>query len=148
MKWFWILLVLFITGCKEYYDPPAITDNPGFLVVDGFLNGGGDSTYIKLSHTRNLNDTGSKNPELNASILVEGDQHTQIPLINLGDGRYSNLLPLIPSEKYRITIQTSDGSKYQSDYTPFKITPAIDGVYWEEDSTDVRFFLNTHDHQS
>ncbi len=142
---FFIWLIGF--GCREYYEPPVLKNNPHLLVVDGFLNSSPDSTYIKLSYTRNLRDTAPAVPALNATLMVEGDQNTLIPLYENGKGLYGNLLPLKTSEKYRLSIITSDGTKYQSDYVPFKQTPPIDSISWEQDSSDVRFYINTHDPQ-
>jgi len=148
MKYSGLIVILICFGCREYYEPPALKNNPGFLVVDGFLNSSPDSTYIKLTYTRNLADTAPAVPALNASLVVEGDQNTLIPLNEKGNGVYSNLLSLKTSEKYRLTITTSDGAKYQSDYVPFKQTPPIDSLTWEQDSGQVKFYINTHDLQN
>jgi hypothetical protein len=147
MKYSVLFICLISFGCREYYEPPVLKNNPRLLVVDGFLNSSPDSTYIKLSYTRNLRDTAPAVPVLNATLMVEGDQSTLIPFYENGKGLYGNLLPLKTSEKYRILITTSDGTKYQSDYVPFKQTPAIDSISWEQDSSDVRFYINTHDPQ-
>jgi hypothetical protein len=148
MKKIGIILLLVCAGCKEYYEPPALKNNPDFLVVDGFLNTAPDSTYIKLTHTRNLADTAPGMPELNASLVVEGDQNTLIPLTEIGNGLYGNRTPLNTGEKYRLSIHTSGGREYRSDFVPFKQTPAIDSLTWEEDSLGVNFFVNTHDPQN
>src|SRR5882762_4563406 len=117
-----LFLALICFGCREYYEPSSFKNNPGFLVVDGFLKGGQDSTYIKLSYTRSLRDTARSVSALNASLMAEGDQNTLIPLTELGNGVYGNLLSLKTSEKYRLSISTADGRKYQSDWVPFKQT--------------------------
>ena len=148
MKWIGLFVILLYSGCKENYEPPSVKNNPHFLVVDGFLNNSPDSTYIKLSHSRNLQDTGSKFPETGASLLVEGDQNTRIPLAEISDGVYGNILHLNVSEKYRLTINTNDGKQYQSDFVPFKQTPPIDSLTWEQDTLGVQFYLNTHDPQN
>ena len=148
MKMVGLFVILFTVGCKEYYDPPVIKNNPDFLVVDGFLNAAPDSTYIKLTHTRNLVDTAPGVPELNASLLAEGDQGTLIPLTETGNGFYGNLLPLNTAEKYRLSINTSGGRQYRSDFVPFKKTPPIDSLTWDQDTSWVRFHVNTHDPQN
>ena len=148
MKYSSLFVWLIYCGCREYYEPPVLKNNPRLLVVDGFLNSTPDSTYIKLSYTRNLRDTAPSVPALNATLMVEGDQNTMIPLYEKGQGIYGNLLPLRTSEKYRLSITTSDGTKYQSDYVPFRQTPQIDSISWEQDTSSVRFFLNTHDPQN
>ena len=148
MKYSGLFIWLIGLGCREYYEPTVLKNNPRLLVVDGFLNSSPDSTYIKLTYTRNLRDTAPSVPALNATLLVEGDQNTLIPLYENGKGLYGNLLPLKTSEKYRLSITTSDGTKYQSDYVPFKQTPPIDSISWDQDSSDVRFYVNTHDPQN
>ena len=148
MKYSGLFIWLIGLGCREYYEPTVLKNNPRLLVVDGFLNSSPDSTYIKLTYTRNLRDTAPSVPALNATLLVEGDQNTLIPLYENGKGLYGNLLPLKTSEKCRLSITTSDGTKYQSDYVPFKQTPPIDSISWDQDSSDVRFYVNTHDPQN
>jgi len=143
-----LFIWLICFGCREYYEPPVLKNNPRLLVVDGFLNSSPDSTSIKLTYTRNLSDTAPAVPVLNATLLVEGDQNTLVPLFDNGKGIYGNLVSLKTSEKYRLSITTSDGRKYQSDYVPFEQPPPIDSISWEQDTSDVRFYINTHDPQN
>ena len=145
MKYTGLFGFLICLGCRQYYEPPALKNTPDFLVVEGFLTGSPDSTYITLTHTRSLKDTAPGSPELKASLVVEGDQNTITALPEIGNGLYGNLLNLTSSEKYRLTILTADGRKYQSDYVPFKQTPAIDSLTWEQDNSEVSFYINTHD---
>ena len=148
MKFFGLFLILICLGCRENYEPPALKNAPDFLVVDGFITGSPDSTYITLTHTRSLRDTAPGVPELNASMVVEGDQNTSVQLPGIGNGRYGNLLNLNPSENYRLTISTENGRKYQSDFVPFRQTPAIDSLTWEQDPARVNLFIHTHDPQN
>ncbi len=48
MKYSGLFIWLIGFGCREYYEPPVLKNNPRLLVVDGFLNSSPDSTYIKL----------------------------------------------------------------------------------------------------
>jgi hypothetical protein len=148
LKYFCLIFWLICLGCREYYEPPVLKHNPNFLVVDGFLTSSPDSTQFRLTYTRNLSDTALPIPALHANMLVEGDQNTVISLNETGNGIYSNLLFLKTSEKYRLTITTSDGARYQSDFVPFKQTPAIDSISWKEDTSKVSFYINTHDPQN
>ena len=131
--------------CKEIYTPPAIKNNPGFLVVDGLLTSAPDSTYITLTRTRNLSDTIPSPPESNAIVIAEGETSGTLPLIEIRAGVYGNLLSLDSSQKYRLTIRTSSGVNYSSDFIPFKITPAIDSLSWKEDTAQVSIRVSTHD---
>ncbi len=145
------LLLFFIPvylGCRQYYDPPDSKKNVHYLVVDGILNSSPDSTYIKLSYTRNLNDTSAGVPVINATMLVEGDQNTLVLLPEIRNGVYGGGLTLNRSEKYRLSINTTDGRQYLSDFVPYKQTPAIDSISWDEDDQQVNFYVNTHDPQN
>jgi Domain of unknown function (DUF4249) len=135
-------------ACREEYEPPALKNSPHFLTVDGFLNNYPDTTYIRLSFTRNLNDTAPGQPEPGAILLVEGDQNTLIPFQEKEKGLYISLLNLNTAEKYRLRIKTSEGRVYLSDFVPFKQTPAVDSLSWQEDTAGVYFYINTHDPQN
>jgi hypothetical protein len=148
MKYLVLLTMLILPGCKEYYEPPALKNTPHYLVVDGILTNSPDSTYITLTYTRSLQDTAPSSPELNATIVVEGDKNTMITLPEIGMGRYGNLLNLNVSEHYRLNIITSDGRKYSSEYVPYRQTPPIDTLSWTQDSSEVNFYLDTHDPQN
>jgi len=148
MKYFGLFLILICMGCREYYEPPALKNTPKYLVVEGLLTSSPDSTFITLTYTRSLIDSAPGSPELNARLIVEGDQNTSIPLTGIGNGRYGNLLTLNPNEKYRLSIATEAGSKYLSDYVSFKQTPPIDSLSWEQDTSQVKFYINTHDPQN
>ncbi len=138
-----------ITCCKQVYEPPAITTTNHFLVVDGVIVTGPDSTSIKLSRTRNLGDTVPPIPELQATVNVVGESGDTYPLYDQGDGRYYTFgLNLNNGEKYQLKINTFDGKQYESDFVPVRSTPPIDSLSWEQDSSrDVHVFLNTHDPQ-
>ena len=143
-----LFILVMAAGCRQSYNPPSIKNNPNFLVVDGFLNGNPDSTFITLTRTRNLIDSVPGIPESGASLTVEGDDYSSVPVKELGNGVYSSILSLHTFQKYRLNIKTTDGQEYVSDFVPFKQTPAIDSVSWKEDSTDVSIFVNTHDPQN
>ena len=137
------------TGCRQLYEPPAIKANDNYLVVDGFLNAGNDSTRITLTRTRNLIDTVLTKPELSASVLIEGDGGYTNQLTDLGSGVYgAGNLNLNNNQQYRIRIATNNGSQYLSDFIPVKQTPPIDSVNWQYDSSGVNIYLNTHDPQN
>ena len=145
IRFFISIYLLCNIHCKEAYTPPAVKNNPGFLVVDGFLTSVPDSTYITLTRTRNMADTSTAPPETNAVVTVEGEFSGTMPLPEIRAGIYGNLLPLDIFQKYRLTIRTSGGAAYSSDFIPFKITPPIDSLSWKEDSNQVSIMVSTHD---
>ncbi len=147
MKYISLLLICF-SSCRQVYDPPALKNSPHYLVVDGFLNNFPDSTSIRLSFTRNLNDTAPGQPETGAVLMIEGDRNSHIPLQEQQNGRYTGLLNLNTTENYRLRITTSQSKVYMSDYVPFKQTPPVDSLTWREDTSAVYFYIHTHDPQN
>jgi hypothetical protein len=140
-----ILLTGFVNSCREAYEPPAIRVKTNFLVVDGIINSGQDSTIITLSRTKSLTDSSfTIIPELNASVFVEEEGGNSYFLSPLGNGQYA-IGPTIlnNSKRYRLKIQAA-GNFYSSDYVPVKQTPAVDSVSWEQPG-NLTFYVNTHD---
>jgi hypothetical protein len=145
-KCLFIGAIFYFDGCKEVYIPPAITANNNFLVVDGFINYGQDSTIIRLSRSRSLIDTIRTVPELNAQVTVEGQGSEIYPLNEVGNGEYGiDQLNLNIHQLYRIRITTNTGEQYLSDFVPVKPTPAIDSINWIRQDDGVHIFINTHD---
>lgn len=149
MKNYFLLLIL-ICGCKEVYNPPLKNPSTNYLVVDGNIIAGGDSTFIRLSKTTAVNDTGGINkPEYNASVIVESEDGESYQLSPLNDGMYAAALSINQNKNYRIHIETSDRKEYASDYVPVKLTPPIDSVSWKVDNTNsVNIYVTTHDAQN
>ena len=133
-------------GCVEKYDPPVTRADKNFLVVDGYINNGTDSTIIKLSRTRNLGDTVSAVPELNARLVVEKDGAFYFQLQELGGGRYAHPGQLLDnSSKYRVRITSAQGKEYLSDEVSVVQTPPIDSISLIPRADGVTFAVNTHD---
>ena len=121
-------------ACKEQYTlPPNVTGKHNFLVVEGYINVGQDTTFIRLTHSRGLNDTAELIAETGANLTVESDAGGNYPLTEQGGGNY--YVPFIAGSndaKYRLVINTGDGKKYASEFVQSKIAPAIDSISWEE----------------
>src|ERR1700748_2870696 len=108
-----LILVIFALGCKKPYDPPVITSNTTYLVVEGTINPGRDSTVITLSHTVNISSKIALSAVTGASVAVVSDQNATYPLYETGNGNYVSAgLNLDNSPKYRLTIKTSEGKQY------------------------------------
>ncbi|HVG13911.1 MAG TPA: DUF4249 domain-containing protein [Chitinophagaceae bacterium] len=140
------VLIIFLSGCKEKFEPniPARTQN--HLVVEGFINANGP-TRIKLSRTVPLSVKRNFVPELNARVWVESDDNTTPFVVpQKSEGVYaSGALPINAIKKYRIRITTSDNKEYVSSFVPVKQTPAIDSISWKQEDGGVRIYANTHD---
>lgn len=47
----YLVLLIVAGGWKKPYNPPAVAVNSAFLVVEGIINSGSDSTIIKIGRT-------------------------------------------------------------------------------------------------
>ncbi|HVS91386.1 MAG TPA: DUF4249 domain-containing protein [Mucilaginibacter sp.] len=138
-------------SCRKLYNPPAIRAPNAYLVVEGAVNAGSDSTIIKLSRTVNLSATTKSSPEKNAFVAVDGDQGVSYPLTEIKPGTYAVAgLNLDRTHKYRLNIRTSDGKQYASDFVPVVDAPPIDSVGFDSKGTQasgagVNIYVSTHD---
>jgi hypothetical protein len=143
---FYFILVLSLTCCKKPYNPPVVASANSYLVVEGVINSGSDSTIIKLSKTVNINAKTTVNALGDAAVVVENDQNGAWPLLSDGAGNYTSPgLNLPPGPRYRIHITTPGGSQYVSDYQPIKFTPPVDSIGYTLGNTGVNLYVNTHD---
>jgi hypothetical protein len=140
------VLVLALFCCKKLYNPPASSSPNSYLVVEGVINPGNDSTVIKISRTVKLNDKITDNPVLGATVTVESDQNSSVTLydINNNGHYYSPGLNLSSSQKYRLRIKTNT-SEYLSDFAEVKLAPPIDSVGYKVQNGIVNLYVNTHD---
>jgi hypothetical protein len=133
-------------GCKKPYIPPVIAATTTYLVVEGVINTGPDSTIINLSRTVNLTSTITKNPQAHATVTVENDQNGSFPLTEITPGKYvSPGLNLDNTRKYRLRIKTPDNNQYLSDFVPVKITPPIDSIGFNIAGSNLQIYANAHD---
>lgn len=141
----YLLLLLLSLGCKEKYISPVVSPATGYLVVEGIINSGPGETIITLSRSTQLNKQAILF-ETGASVSVEGEDNSRFLLKEASAGKYSVAnLNLSSSKKYRLSISTKDGKKYQSDFSSVNFNPPIDSVNWKRNGRDVQLFVNTHD---
>lgn len=138
---------MLFTACKDAYNPHLKNANYNYLVVEGNIIAGNDSTIIHLTTTSIINDTSKAQPETNATIMVESKAGDKYSLIEQSAGVYSAPpLNINPVEKYRLHIFTANGKEYASDFEPVIQTPSIDSVSWKVNSKNgVDIYVNTHD---
>jgi len=144
-----LLLISFFICCRKPYNPPAITGNEGYLVVEGVVNAESDSTTIKLTRTVNIANNVTANPVLHAVVTVENDQGLSFPLTETVNGNYTSPgLNLNNSRTYRLTIKKANNKQYQSDFVPLIVTPPIDSIGYNivnNPVTGIQVYVNTHD---
>ena len=134
--------------CKKPYLPPVIASAPSYLVVEGAINTGLDSTIIHLSNTIALSspDGTTPPPVLNATVVIQSDANANYPLTSSGNGYYTTTgLNLSASNKYRLQITISDNKVYRSDFVAVKNAQAIDSLSYQVENNGVQINVNTHD---
>jgi len=138
--------VLLILSCKKPYSPRIISTSQNYLVVEGLINSGNDSTVIKLSRTVSLNSNASSTVENGAIVTVEDDQSNSYPLTQVGAGTYASApLPVDYTRTYRVRIKTNDGNEYLSDLVQAKASPPIDSVGFQVAGNSLNIYVNAHD---
>ena len=141
-----ILLVL-AAGCKEKFDLPTDSPDTGYLVIEGVISPGPQTTRIDLSRTNKANSS-TKQFEKKALVQVEGDDNSVQTLPETFDGAYTSVLNIDNAKQYRLRIKTSDGNEFLSDYVGVKVTPPIDSISWVRQTDGVQLQFNTHDPQN
>jgi hypothetical protein len=133
-------------GCKKAYNPKMVASANNYLVVEGVINTGTDSSVIKLSRTVPVSSKTSKMPELGASITIISDANISYPVVEKGNGVYMGaIINSHSTAKYSLKIFTKDGKSYQSDFVPAKNSPPIDSVYYKALPNALNIYADTHD---
>jgi hypothetical protein len=141
-----VVFILFIISCKTPYSPGVISSPGQYLVVEGIINSGSDSTIIKLSYTVNLSSTVTLNPVAHAVVAVQSDQNATFPLTETANGNYvSPGLSLNSANKYRLSIKTANNEQYYSDYVPVLNSPPLDSVYFTIANNGIVINTASHD---
>src|ERR1700761_2116624 len=143
---FVVIAGIIISSCKKPYNPPAVKNPNSYLVVEGIINSGGDSTIIKISRTININQTGVDSVS-DATVTVEDNQNGSVSLVQKSKGIYfSPKLAIDKSRQYRLRIKTG-GEEYLSDFAPVQTTPPIDSVGFtipNNGMPGMQVYINTH----
>jgi len=142
------LTVVFLSNCKQVFEPPVIKENLGALIVDGFINNSADTTFIRLSRTKRIGDFGNNPGEKGASLALEDESGNVLyNFLELNDSAVYAVpgMTLDFNSKYRLRIFTANGHEYLSDAIPVLKTPPIDSIGWIRDDKGVTIHVNTHD---
>jgi hypothetical protein len=141
-----VLMLAINSSCTKPYDPGQIKSVTGYLVVEGVIGAGTDSTKIRLSRTVSLTADSALNPVNGATVTIQGNDNSSYSLTAGAGGVYSSpSLNIDNTKQYRIDIKTTNGSEYQSDYVPVKITPPIDTVGYIVQNNELEIYANAHD---
>jgi len=134
-----------IPSCKKPYNPSAINSPGTYLVIEGVINSGNDSTVITITHTVNLSQVAADSVA-GAIVTVEDNQGGSVPLIAQKKGIYvSPGLVINKTLQYRLRVKTTDNQVYLSDFESVITTPPIDSAGFKIQNGGLGVFVNTHD---
>jgi hypothetical protein len=144
-----LISTFFVVGfcaCRKPYIPPAISAPQNYLVVEGVIDPGSDSTIIKLSKTVSLSASTTTNAVLNATVTIQSSQgQSSWQLQGDGQGNYTSPgLNLPQGAQYRLSVSVNN-ENYASDYVPVNLSPPIDSVGYYVTSGGAQIYVNTHD---
>lgn len=145
---FFVVLMLLLDGCIQPFSPPEVNSPDTFLVIDGFLNTGQDTSKIELRRTQNTNETAAPLIETGAVVSVESETGETYNFSEISKGAY--ILPPYPfnqSVRYRLRVKTKAAKEYLSDYVIVSQTPPIDSITYKVDPNldAMVFYINAHD---
>ncbi|CAG5007390.1 hypothetical protein DYBT9275_04035 [Dyadobacter sp. CECT 9275] len=137
-----------IYGCIDPFSPPEVNSDEGYLVVDGFLNAGQDTSRIELRHSQNVNANTAPAFEAGAKVSVQSEAGESFNFTEQGKGLY--ILPPVRIDlttKYRLSVVLKGGQEYLSEYVKVSTTPPIDSISTklDEPRNGMVFMVSTHD---
>jgi len=148
-KWnciYCLLLLVLAAGCKKPYNPQIVSSNNRYLVVEGVINSGNDTTVISLSRTVKISEDVSTQAVTNYTVTVEEQSGISYTLQSRGNGEYDIArMSLDATKKYRLHIIAPEGKEYASDYVEVKQTPPIDSIGFAPKNNTLQVYVNTHD---
>ena len=140
-----VWVIFLALACKKPFTPVLNQSPNRYLVIEGIISGN-DSTFIKLSRSKNVDTLRTIITERNAQVTIENDASGSFPLIETKAGTYAaGPLNLDNSHKYRLRIKTTDGKEYLSDFVVLKSAPPIDTVGFTAQGSGVQIYVNAHD---
>jgi hypothetical protein len=132
--------------CVEPYDPPIVSRETNYLVVDAFLDAGNGVASVKLTRTIPVYADQLPPAEKSASVTVEDESGNAFTLTENADGLYTrNNLPVSIQSKYRLHIKTADNQDFRSEFIAVRSTPPLDSIYWLPERDGITIYADTHD---
>jgi hypothetical protein len=145
-KLFFMVVTVFLWSCKEKYIAPIVDDNISYLVVEGFINTGNDSTIIRLSRSIKVNGTNIPAAEKGAVVTVENSVAQSATLAEIKPGLYAiSNISMDRSAQFRLKIRTVNGSEYMSDFVDSKVSPPLDSITYDFRNSSLNLQVNSTD---
>ena len=141
------LSLLLCVACVEPYSPPVDIGELNALVVDGYIDAGGNA-LVKLSRSLPLYSYADAPGESGATVTIRASDGEVFSLSETGPSSYTTSgLDVNSKTTYSLNIRTSKGKEYVSDDVTIHPTPTIARVYYGFSATgdDVEIKTDTRD---
>lgn len=139
--------LLLSSSCREPFEPDIKVSDQKVLVVEGYLDTEGIPSTLKLSYTRNIQDSqigAFQNPYLsNAFVYLRSDSGKEYPLTVMGNGMYEFAYDIPEEQTYTLHILADDGVSYSSEPLQPIFTPDILDIGFEKNQSGVEIYVST-----
>ncbi len=125
-----ISLILFFTGCISPYEPD-FKGEKGLLVVDGSLIKGRETQVVVISKTSPIT-LPEYLPVENCNVRITDNNGTEFVFDEESPGKYVAHIDdasLSYDKQYKLSITTSSGAVYESNYQELLETAPVDSIY-------------------
>jgi hypothetical protein len=132
LKYLLLFLLGLIQGCVERYEP-NISKYESLMVVDAILTNQAGSAHVTLSKTYPYNKDVDTYID-DALVKLIDENGIEYAFLNEKQGSYilaDSLFEARVGEKYKIYIETPDGTVCESTYETITQPVAIDSIYYE-----------------
>ncbi|WP_158250425.1 DUF4249 domain-containing protein [Aquimarina sp. I32.4] len=133
------LIGLIIYGCVEPFDfEEEVQEQEGVLVVEARLTNELKKHEILLSRSTRLNDNALRKGEAAAIVKIIDDQQNEYIFEEVSLGKYVSTVEFsaVSNRYYKLSITTSDASKYLSNPMTLTAEAQIDKVYLSRTTDD------------
>lgn len=137
------LAILFLSGCRDPFDPEVTDKDLAVLVVEGFIETGGEISEITLSRTNPIRSGESFRPESGAAVFLRSESGEEWPFQETQTGVYTFSGFFDQELNYQLGINLLNGQRYLSDPMSPIITPEIEELGFLNDQEGVEIFVST-----
>ncbi|WP_113925095.1 DUF4249 domain-containing protein [Cognataquiflexum aquatile] len=137
------LALLFLSGCRDPFEPEVTDQDISLLVVEGFIETGGEGSEIILSRTNPIRSNQNFLPESGASVFLKSENGEEWVFQEAQAGVYTVSASFDQGLKYQLGINLRNGQQYLSEPMTPIVTPEIEELGYLRDEAGVEIFVST-----
>nr|WP_255737154.1 DUF4249 domain-containing protein [Cognataquiflexum nitidum] len=137
------MALLFLSGCRDPFEPEVTDQDLAALVVEGFIETGGEISEITLSRTNPIRNSESFRPEAGARVILKSESGEEWAFQESQNGVYTFSEFLDQGMTFQLEITLPNGRQYLSDAMSPIITPDIEELGFIKDNAGVEIFVST-----